>query len=142
MTAEEFPQRFATAWTTGFEFQQSRGLYEREGDRFVATPKLALRGVLEFHLRHRTGPAYALLVVGAAVLFGVAMRVTNDSRPAAAIAGAVFGLVFQHFELPAVLAVCALGRDDGSAIVTFLFALILVATLLQRLRASRAATRL
>jgi hypothetical protein len=61
LSAEEFAPRFTEAWARNFEFQASRGLYLREGDRFFATGKIALRSVLDFHLgpRRRTGPAYA-----------------------------------------------------------------------------------
>ena len=64
----------------------------------------------------------------------------------AALAGAVFAVVFKHFELPAVLAICglavALGRDDPFAIAAFVVVLIQGAILLQRRRAARAAARM
>src|SRR5213078_3722563 len=55
LSADEFAPRFAQAWTRAFEFHESRGLYRRQGDKFVATRKLGWRSALEFHLmlRHR-----------------------------------------------------------------------------------------
>src|SRR5205807_2616403 len=114
-------------WTRGFEFQSSRGLYRRLGDRFVATGKLAVRSVLEFHLRlrYRQGPSYAALVMiavglGATLMSLAARRPEPEAIPAAAAAtGVVFGALFQHFELPGALFVAAMSlalhRDDGPA---------------------------
>jgi hypothetical protein len=75
LSAEEFAPRFTEAWRRNFEFQASRGLYLREGDRFVATGKIALRSVLDFHLglRRRTGPAYAAGLFVAVLAASVAL---------------------------------------------------------------------
>ena len=58
----------------------------------------------------------------------------------------MFAVLFKHFELPAVLAICglavALGRDDPFAIAAFVVVLIQGAILLQRRRAARAAARM
>ena len=148
VTAEEFPARFTQGWTRGFDFQSQRGLYRRQGERFVATQKLAVRGMLEFHLmlRHRKGPAYALLVCGAVAAAAVAVLAVQPPALAAAVAGVVFALVFRHFELPGALFVVAmavaLGRDDVQALCLFLAALFTVALALQRVRAAKAAERL
>ena len=154
LDAGAFVERFTAGWTRGFEFQSSHGLYRRLGDRFVATGKLAVRSVLEFHLRlrHRQGPSYAALVMiavglGATLMSLAARRPEPEAIPAAAAAtGVVFGALFQHFELPGALFVAsmslALHRDDGPAIAAFAFPLILVAALLQKLRAVKAAARL
>jgi len=150
LSADRFAPLFARAWTRSFEFQQSRGLYRRIGDRFVATRKLALRSVLEFHLRtrHRTGPAYALLVFAAVVGGAAAAALVDPQRLplVAGAAGAAFAVLFTHFELPAALFVAALalalGRDDGRAILAFLVTLLFGAVLLQRRRAAKAAVRL
>jgi preprotein translocase subunit SecG len=154
LSADEFVPRFIRAWTRAFEFQASRGLYERAGDRFVATAKMGLRSALEFHLhlRHRSGMRYALTVMAAVVAFAfAASAVARSGSPfavpvMAAIAGAIFAFLFKHFELPAVLAICglavALDRDDTVAIVVFLFVLLQGAILLQRRRAAKAAARM
>jgi hypothetical protein len=150
----EFVARFTQGWTRGFEFQQSRGLYARRGDLFVATGKLALRSVLEFHLRlrHRTGPRYAAGVVFAVAVAAAVCGVANLAPwpmavpVAAALCGASFAALFRHFELPAALFVCALagalGRDDGYAIAAFAVVLLQGAVMLQRRRAARAQARL
>lgn len=147
--ADQFATRFAQAWTRSFEFQESRGLYRRKGDRFVATRKLAVRSVLEFHLRarHRKGPAYALLVFVAVAGGAAAAALIDPLRLPAlgAAAGVAFALLFRHFELPGVLFIAALGlslgRDDPRAILAFLFTLVFGAVLLLRWRAAKAAAR-
>jgi hypothetical protein len=88
LSAEEFAPRFTEAWARNFEFQASRGLYLREGDRFFATGKIALRSVLDFHLgpRRRTGPAYAagvfvaVLAASAALAFAAQLPVWRRYR--------------------------------------------------------------
>lgn len=154
LVAGEFVPLFEQGWTRTMEFQESRGLYRRSGDRFVATSKLALRSVLEFHLmlRHRQGPAYALAVFGAVTAAAAAMGLANlQLQPlavpvAAALAGGVFAVLFRHFELPGALFLAAmalmLGRDDPFAILAFLGTLVSAAALLQRRRAAKAAARL
>ncbi|MCA1829603.1 MAG: hypothetical protein ABR567_09115 [Myxococcales bacterium] len=151
---DEFGARFTAAWTRSFEFQVSRGLYVRAGDRFVATGKLGLRSALEFHLhlRHRTGMRYAITVMAAVALFALAATAADRSALPyavpliAAAAGAVFAVSFKHFELPAVLAICglamALGGDEPFAIAAFLVVLVQGAILLQRRRAAKAAARM
>jgi hypothetical protein len=148
LTPDEFAPRFTQAWTRSFEFQESRGLYRRQGDRFVATRKLAVRSVLEFHLRlrHRKGPAHALLVCAAVAVAAMAVRVAPWPAAAAASAGAAFAVLFRHFELPGALFVAAmglmLGRDDQLAVIAFLVPLFSGAVLLQRRRAAKAEARL
>lgn len=154
LTAAEFAPRFTQAWTRAFEFHESRGLYQRAGDKFVATSKLGRRSALEFHfmLRHRTGMRYALLVMAAVLAGSLAVDAADGlHRPfavplAAALLGAIFAVLFRHFELPAVLMICgftlALDRDDGLAIAAFLLVLIQGAVILQRRRAARASARL
>lgn len=154
LCAADFAPRFTAAWTRGFEFQASRGLYERAGDRFVATRKLGLRTALGFHLRlrHRTGPRYLLTVVAAAAAFAFTASAADRSGFAfalplvAALGGAVFAVGFKHFALPGVLAICALAvaldRDDLLAIAVFLVVLVQGALLLQRRRAAKAAARM
>ena len=154
LSADGFAPLFTGAWTRAFEFQESRGLFARQGERFVATAKLGLRSALEFHLhlRHRTGMRYALGVMAAVAAVAAAAGFADRlGRPlalplTAALAGAVFAVLFKHFELPAVLAICglavALGRDDPFAIAAFVLVLIQGAVLLQRRRAARAAARM
>jgi hypothetical protein len=67
VTEADIVPRFERAWTRSFEFQESRGLYRRQGDRFVATGKLALRGIAAFWLPVLEGPAARWLVRFAAV---------------------------------------------------------------------------
>jgi hypothetical protein len=150
LDAGQFVELFERAWRRGFEFQASRGLYRRVGDRFVATGKLALRGVVGFHLQPRVSfyplRIAAAVAAGSALTWAVAGREPASIATAAGAIGAAFAATFRHFELPAAAMIfgmgIVLGRDEAWAIVPFLLVLAVGAIVLQRARAARAAERL
>jgi hypothetical protein len=103
LTAADIVPRFERAWTRTFEFQESRGLYRREGDRFVATGKLALRGIARFWLPVLDGHAARWLVrfvaVAAPTLAAQALLHLSRAPPEQryslpAVAGGALGALF------------------------------------------------